>query len=212
MWDVVLGGGGLQAFSLSQKTAVGVPVAELQSLARRARKRHSDDLHLSVKELELNARVERGYDNHNVVSQGTMDLIDADAIRDEPDLPDIDRDIHVTVDADPFMDALSYAVGASKHVTIDSKGVNQHTNALYIGGETATRHESVAIDGVDPGATGESTYSTDYIKRILSGISETDPADVTLSFDNEFPITFEMERDDVPMQVTYMTAPRIQSE
>lgn len=211
MTDVFLAADAFEEYAVEQDTTIGVHVDELQKLVRRARKQHDDELTLSIQEHELAATVARGYENHNVVSQGTMGLIDPKSVRDEPDIPDLDRDVHVTVDAAPFIDALSYGVGAADVVEIAVKGVNQHTNALYIGGETATRDESVAVDSIDTDTTARALYSTDYVADILSGIGDVDPEMVTLTFDDEYPATFEMHCDGVPMQVKYMVSPRVQS-
>jgi proliferating cell nuclear antigen len=212
MTDVFLAADAFESYDVAEETILGVNVDELLKLVRRARKQSDDELTLSVHERGLTATVARGYENHNVVSQGTMDLIDPDSIRGEPDLPDLDRDVHVTVDADPFLDALSYGVGAADHVEIAVKGVNQHTNALYIGGETSTREEAAAIDSIKSDETATSLYSADYMADILGGIGDVDPAEITLSLDDEYPASFQMERDGVPMQVEYMVSPRIQKE
>jgi len=197
------------SYDLSTETDVGVNIGALKSLSRRARKGADDELTLSIRERELTASVARGYENHNVVSQGTMDLIDPAAIRQEQELPDLDWDVDVTVDYTPFMDALSYAVGVADHVEISVKGVNQHMNALYFGGETDTRKESAAIDNIDTSETAESMYSVDYVEQIMAGLSSVDTDDVAIQLDDEYPATFNATDKDTGMSVQYLVAPRI---
>lgn len=209
MGDVFLSADAFDTYTVESETQLGVNVKELKKLIRRARKGAGDNLTLSLRERELTATVSRGYENHDVVSQGTMDLIDSDSIRSEPDMPDLDRSVDVTVNAPPLVDALSYGVGVADYVELSVKGVNQHTNALYIGGETDTRKESAAISNVDAEQTASSLYSADFMTAILDSISKVDPAEITVVYDAEFPITFDMERDGVPMHVRYMLAPRI---
>ena len=210
MGDVFLDADAFDTYDLNSPSTLGVNINGLQSLVRRARKGSDDELTLSLREREATATVARGYDGHDVVSNGTMDLIDPDAIRQEPDIPDLNRDVSLAVDADAFTDALSYAVGESDHVEFAVKGVNQHTNALYLGGETDTRAESVAIDGIDAETCDGSLYSKDYLKQILSGVTAADPDIVGLAFDTEFPATFEASSG--PLSVEYTIAPRIHSE
>lgn len=210
--SVFLAADAFEEFAVSQEQTIGVPVEELQKTVRRARKNHDDQLTLSIQERELTATVERGYDNHEVVSQGTMKLITPDSIRQSPEMPDMDHSVSLSVDYEPLTDALGYALGAADHINVSVKGVNQHTNALYIGGETDTRDESAAITNVEAENTAESLYSADYMASILSGISSVDPAKVRLKFGEEYPILFESEREDVPMETKYVMAPRVRSE
>lgn len=210
MADVRLDADAFETLDVAQEATIGTNVDELSKLIRRARKGHDDELTLSVQERELTATVGRGYENHNVVSQGELDLIDPDAVRDEPDIPDLNWDVELSVDRLPLVDALSYAVGASDYTQLSVKGVNQHTNALYIGGEGDIRSESAAIDNIDTDGTAVSKYSTDYVRDILAGLSDSDAETVTVRLDDEYPVVFEM--DDGALHVEYFLVPRIQSE
>jgi proliferating cell nuclear antigen len=212
MADLSLAPDAFETFNVHQETRIGLDIGELKSLVRRARKNSNDELTLSIQQRELTATVARGYENHNVVSQGTMDLFDPDSIRTEPDIPDLDWDVHLTLNAPPLVDALSYGVGVGDHVTFAVKGVNQHTNALYIGGETDTRRESAGIDNIDTDTTAEAMFSDGYVSKLLGAIGDTDPEEVVLLLADEYPLCVKMERDGVPMEVEYMIAPRVQSE
>lgn len=209
MSDVDLDADAFDAYTVENETTLGVNANGLKSLVRRARKRSNDELTLSLREHELTASVARGYENHDVVSQGTMDLIDPDVIRQEPELPELDFTETVGVDTAPFKDALSYAVGASEHVEISLKGVNQHTSALYLGGETDTREEMVAVDGVDTDATAVSVYSKDYVKDVLAGVSDVGGESVSVSLGDEYPVSVGLEAEG--LSVEYLLSPRVTS-
>lgn len=209
MIDTTLEASAFQSYTLEEEGVLGINVGSLKSLVRRARKNSDDELDLALRERELTATVGRGYENHNVVSQGDMDLIDPDAIRQEPTIPNFDHRIDIGVDLAPFTDALSYAVGASEYVKMSVKGVNQHTNALYLGGETDIRRESAAIDGISTDEAGESLYSADYMAPILSGITGVDPERVNIRFSDEYPALFHAVTES--MTVDYIVAPRVQS-
>lgn len=206
MADVHLDASAFDNYTVENESTLGVNVNSLKSLIRRARKDEDDELALSLRERELTATVSRGYENHDVVSQGTMDLIDPDSIRMEPDFPEMEWNATLEVDTKPFKDALSYAVGVSEHVEFDLKPVNQHVSALYLGGETDTREEKVAIDGLDTDAAARSLYSKNYMNSILEGITGVDAGEVAVGLDDEYPVKVEMESNG--LSVDYRLAPR----
>lgn len=212
MADVTIPADAFDTYDLTTEETLGVPVKQLRKLVRRARKGTSDELTLSVQERELTATVTRGYENHNVVSQGTLKLFDPDSIRQSPEIPSLEWDVELSLDTAPFTDALGYAMGAADHVEMSVMGVNQHAKALYVGGETDTRSESVAIDNVDPDETASAIYSADYMTDVLSGIGDVSPDELTVRFDEEFPAYFDMEREDTGLQVSFFIAPRVTND
>lgn len=211
MADVTLGTEAFDEYTLHDETTIGANIDACRKLVRRARKHHDDRLTLNIQEREATATVARGYDNHDVVSQGTTKFLDPDSIRAEPDLTDLDQPINVTVDYEPFMDAFSYAQGAADHVRMRVAGVNQHTDAFYVGGETDVREEHAAIDGVSTDGRGEALYSTTYLVAILSGLKAVDPDRVTIRFAEEYPASFAATGVDGALHVEYTVSPRVES-
>jgi proliferating cell nuclear antigen len=197
-----------EEYELAEETKVGVDLKEAKKLVRRARKGKPDELKIHVQQYELTATVSRGYENTDVVSQGTMQLIDPDSIRGEPDTPNEWDTQTVDVPADAFTDALGYAMGAADHVELTAQGVNQHADALYIGGETDTREEQAAISGVEVGEQVEGLYSANYMSNLLGVIGEVEPQNVTLDLAVDFPLQAEFRMDG--FEVEFMVAPRIQ--
>lgn len=213
MGEVALQADAFDTYGFKEETTIGVQLDGLQSAVRRARKNSGDELTLSIQDRRLTATVARGYDNHEVVSQSTLDLIDPDSIRQEPHIPELDRDVSLSVDADAFTDALSYAVsGPNEQVWFKAQAVNQHAKALYLSGETDTRKESVAISDIETGGTAEAVYSYDYMKEVLGGIGDVEPETITIVFDDEFPITVSMGSEDRPFKARYFLAPRVSSD
>lgn len=209
MADVHLDAGALDTYDFESEAVLGVNTNDVQSLVRRARKNSDDELTLSLREREVTATVSRGYENHDVVSQGTMDTFDPDTIRAEPEIPEMEWNAHVDVDTAPLKDALSYAVGVSDHVAFDLKPVNQHVSALYLGGRTDTREETAAISGLDTDASARSIYSTDYVTDILESVADVDPDTVGLRLGDEYPVQLEMSAGG--LGVKYFLAPRVES-
>lgn len=213
MGEMALQADAFDTFDLTEEATIGVHLDGLQSAVRRARKNSGDELTLSIQDRRLTATVSRGYDNHEVVSQSTLDLIDPDSIRQEPDVPDLDRDVSLSLDAGAFTDALSYAAGGpGKHVEFKAQAVNQHAKALYLSGETDTRSESIAISDIETDGTAEAMYSDDYMKKILGGIGDVEPGTITIVFGDEFPITVSAGSEDRPFKARYFLAPRVTSD
>lgn len=198
-----------EQYDLEGETTVGVNLNKAKKLVRRARKGKDDELQLHVQEHELTATVSRGYEHNDVVSQGTMQLIDPDSLRASPDdLPGFETQT-VELQADVFTDALGYAMGPSDYVSFEVQAINQHAHALYIGGENDTREEHAAITNIDAEATEEVLYSNDYLKQLLGAIGDVGPREVTLELAGEFPLLVTFKSDG--LSVEYAVAPRIQS-
>jgi DNA polymerase III sliding clamp (beta) subunit (PCNA family) len=205
-----LPGSAFERYELNTEGVIGVAVPELQSAVRRARKNSDDTLTLSIRDHELTATVERGYGEHDVVSQSTLSLIDPDSVREEPNLPSIEYGLSISLAYDAFMDALGYGLEAAKHVWIETKPVNQHGSALYIGAETDIRSEHAAISGIETDAAVESKYSVNYMSDLRQGLKEVNTEAVNIRTDTEYP--FEATAKSDTLAVTYAVAPRIQSE
>jgi len=199
------------SYDVEREGLIGVNVGELTHMVRRARKHQDDELTISISERELTTTVSRGYDNHNVVSQSEAKLIDPDSIRSSPEELEMGHNVTMSVDKRPLVDALEYGTTTNAdHTKISVKGVNQHTNALYIGGETDTANDSAAIDNIGADETTEAMYSSGYIENILKGIREVDPSEVTVKLMDEYPAAFKMQSESIPFTVEYVVAPRIQ--
>jgi len=210
MGKIRLAAESFEKYQFEQETTLGANVGEFQGAIRRARKRKDDELTLSVRENELTATVSRGYDNHNVVSQSTVNFIDPDKLRDQPSLPDIDLPVNVDIDYKPFMDALDHALGFGEYVHIETKAVNQHATALYMGSETDTRKEQMAISNIDTSESVTTYYPGYYLVNMLDGLRNIDAESLHLRLGDNFPIFVSSKTGSI--EVEYVVAPRISSD
>lgn len=210
MGDIGLSADSFETYEFHNSTTLGVTVKELSGAVRRARKNSDDELTLSLRENELTATVSRGYDNHDVVSQSTVSFIDPDKLRKEPDLPELELPVKVDIDYDPFMDALNHSLGFGEYVQIETKAVNQHATALYMGSETDVRQEQTAISNVDTDESVTAFYSGDYLTTMLEGFQKVDADSVRLRLGDEFPIFAKVESEGI--EVEYVVAPRIKPD
>lgn len=141
----------------------------------------------------------------------TLRLIDPDAIRKEPDLPDLDLPNSVTVDVAELDTARTVADMVSEHLAIDGDPEAEEVRFVAEGDiedSTVTLGRDEVIDAKVVEET-RSLYSLDYVTDFCKPIPTG--AEVTIRFGDEFPMVWEWEASDGHQQTTAMIAPRIQS-
>lgn len=210
MVDVSVPADAFEDYEVFSEATIGGAVKEMQRSVRRARKGHSDELTLSIQERELTATVSRGYENNEVVSQSRMDLIDPDAIRTEPDFPDLDIPVDITVDTAPFMDAFAYGIESAERARFETKAVNQHAAALYIGGETDIRSDHAAIGDIETEAYVSGLYSTDYLSDLQEGLNYIGAEELRLRLGDSFPMFVSAENESIAAE--FVLAPRVERD
>lgn len=141
----------------------------------------------------------------------TLALIDPDSIRQEPDLPDLDLPAQVVIEGRDINRAVTAADMVSDHIAL---GVNVEAEQFYVDAQGDTDDVHLELDREDlidisPGEA-RSLFSLDYLKDMNRAI----PADgeVTMELGEEFPITLQFEIAEGEGSVTFMLAPRIQSD
>jgi len=139
-------------------------------------------------------------------------LIDPDAIRQEPDIPDLDLGGEFVVPGRAIARGLSAADLVSDHIRFE--GVADDTLRLSADGDTDT--VDLAIDDalIDGELTGdgetESLFSLEYLTDITRPIG-SDSA-VTVDLGNEMPVKLHFETGGGDINVEAMVAPRIQGD
>lgn len=162
--------------------------------------------------------VEYGIDmetRHMNLRYGSADvslaLIDPDAIRQEPDISDLDLPNEVALSGEQLDHALTVTDMVSDHVFIDA---NPDDREIVFRGEgdtddatVAYSDEEVADARVDESTT--SVFSLAYMKALAKPIP--DDAEVTIRFGDEFPARLTWDAFDGAFDVQQTLAPRIQS-
>ncbi|AAG20376.1 MULTISPECIES: DNA polymerase sliding clamp [Halobacterium] len=140
----------------------------------------------------------------------TLALIDPDSIRQEPDIPDLDLPAHVAIEGRDIDRAVTAADMVSDHIAL---GVDTGDDLFYVNaeGDTDDVHLELAPDQLIDLDAGDahSLFSLDYLKDMNKAIPTT--AEVELELGDEFPIKLHFDIADAQGHVTYMLAPRIQS-
>lgn len=141
-----------------------------------------------------------------------MALIDPDAIRSEPDLPDLELPNTVVLSREQLAYAHDVAAMSSDHFEV--AGDPQEGKVTFLGegdtdANTVTYRVDDMADAPDIGEDAASLFSAEYFGNLVAGIPKN--TDVTIHFGDEFPIHMEWTQVDGNLDVTQMLAPRIQS-
>ena len=141
----------------------------------------------------------------------TLALIDPDSIRQEPDLPDLDLPARIVVEGRDIDRAVRAADMVSDHIAL---GVDVGAEHFYVNaeGDTDDVHLELGAEDLISLELGEahSLFSLDYLKDMNKAIPKN--GEVTMDLGEEFPVKLHFEIAEGLGNVTYMLAPRIQSD
>ena len=141
----------------------------------------------------------------------TLALIDPDSIRQEPDLPDLDLAAEIVIEGRDIDRAVTAADMVSDHIAL---GVDDADEYFYVDaeGDTDDVHLELTRDDLIDLTAGpaHSLFSLDYLKDMNKAIPKD--AEVRMELGEEFPVKMHFDIAEGEGQVTFMLAPRIQSE
>ncbi|MFB6293691.1 MAG: DNA polymerase sliding clamp [Halonotius sp.] len=141
----------------------------------------------------------------------TLALIDPDSIRQEPDIPDLDLSAEIVLEGSQLGRGITAADMVSDHIALR---VDADDEAFYIEAEGDTDDVDLELDSEDlidlTAGEADSLFSLDYLKDMNKAIPNS--TEVTAELGEEFPVKLHYEFAEGLGQVTYMLAPRIQSE
>ena len=141
----------------------------------------------------------------------TLALIDPDSIRKEPDIPDLDLASEIVVEGAQLDRGITAADMVSDHIRLR---VDPDAEAFYIEAEGDTDDVDFRLDRDDlidlSAGDADSLFSLDYLKDMNKAIPGD--AEVTIELGEEFPVKLHYEFAEGQGHVTYMLAPRIQSD
>lgn len=191
---------------------VGSNLGALQDYTSKADGEQTVDFSFAPKTRELNVEY-RGYEID-------MACIDPDAIRQEPDLPDLDLPNTVTLKTSDFKEALEMANLVSDQVSLCCDPTADEKFWLDAEGDTDDILKGFDADDFrDETKVTEETlswYSLGYLidgADSYSGLFQQIPADeVTLTLGDEFPVLMDFDYADGSGHVTALLAPRIKSD
>jgi proliferating cell nuclear antigen len=140
----------------------------------------------------------------------TLALIDPESIREEPDLPDLDLPATIVIEGRDIDRAVTAADMVSDHIEL---GVDDGKDVFYVAaeGDTDDVHLELGAEDLIDIVVGpaSSLFSLDYLKDMNKAIPKD--AEVTMELGDEFPVKMHFDIAEGEGSVTYMLAPRIQS-
>jgi proliferating cell nuclear antigen len=182
---------------------IGVNLARLEDFVGMADKDQLVQLKLDEETRKLQIKIEG--------LEGTLALIDPESIRKEPDIPDLDLPATVVVEGADINRAVKAADMVSDHIAL---GVDEAAETFYVDaeGDTDDVHLELGREELIDLVAGEarSLFSLDYLKDMNKAIPKD--AEVEIELGQEFPVKLHFDIAEGKGQVTYMLAPRIQSD
>jgi len=182
---------------------IGVNLAKLEDFVGMASGDELVELELDEETRKLNIRMDG--------LSSTLALIDPDSIRQEPDIPDLDLAAEIVLEGAQLDRGIKAADMVSDHVRLR---VDADEEAFHIQAEGDTDDVDFQLDADDlialTAGTADSLFSLDYLKDMNKAIPKA--AEVTIELGEEFPVKIHYAVAEGQGNVTYMLAPRIQSE
>ncbi|WP_135664763.1 DNA polymerase sliding clamp [Halorhabdus rudnickae] len=141
----------------------------------------------------------------------TLALIDPDSIRQEPDLPDLDLAAEIVLEGRDLDRAVTASDMVSDHIAL---GVDETDELFYVDAEGDTDDVHLELDRGDlidlTAGPARSLFSLDYLKDMNKAIPSD--AEVRMELGEEFPVKMHFDIAEGQGSVTYMLAPRVQSD
>ncbi|MFB6171654.1 MAG: DNA polymerase sliding clamp [Haloarculaceae archaeon] len=182
---------------------IGVNLSRLEEFASMADAGQLIQLELDEETRKLHVQIEG--------LEGTLALIDPESIRQEPDLPDLDLPATIVLEGADIDRAVKAADMVSDHIAL---GVDADAEHFYVDAEGDTDDVHLELDREDlidlTAGDAHSLFSLDYLKDMNKAIPRD--AEVTVELGEEFPVKLHFDIAEGGGHVTYMLAPRIQSE
>ena len=182
---------------------LGVNLDRLESIAGMASSDQLIEMELDEETRKLHIKIDG--------LEYTLALIDPDSIRQEPDIPDLDLSATIVVEGSDINRAVKAADMVSDHIAL---GVNEDDEVFYVEAEGDTDNVDLKLDRDDlidlTTGPAHSLFSLDYLKDMDKAIPKD--SEVSIDLGEEFPLKLHFEIAEGKGQVTYMLAPRIQSD
>jgi proliferating cell nuclear antigen len=200
MVDLTLGTAAFEAYGGADGGTIGVDLERLGDVVGMA---DSGDLvHLTLDEQTRTLAIRIGGLDY------TLALIDPEAIRQEPDIPEMDLPATTRLPAGELERGVTTADLCADHLTL---GADEDAFLMTAEGDTDDVRATVDAAGCARHETSESVrslFSLDYLDDLTGPMA----GDVTVRLGEEFPVKLHWTFADGAGEVTNMLAPRVQSD
>lgn len=219
--DIDLPASAFDEYDLDAEVVAGWNIDTIRSHLSDARmgKRTSDPVELVVDASHTRVSIEREYADTTVEQTTEQLTIDPDAIREDPDNPELEYDCEVTVDRQAFTDTIDHVGSITDHVKLTVRDEQLVASAARTDNDSepveaaeAVFDTPVSYLGDDPHSEPTSVFTGGYIEDFADGLVAGKIDEVTLRWGDELPlkVVFERHSDDgLVYEGEYMMAPRI---
>jgi len=202
MYDVSLAAGAFESYDATEGV-LGVNLERFEGVLKLAKKNDLVRLSFNTTSFKLVIHIDG--------VEFTMALIDPDSIRKEPEIPEMDLPISLTLEEAQISRGVKAADMVSDHIRFRC---DEAETTVYIEAEGDTDNVSLELADDDlvalTAADGNALYSLDYVNDISKQFPKG--TEITLTFGGDFPMMFEYQFSDGECDVLAMLAPRIQSD
>ncbi|SEA19714.1 proliferating cell antigen [Haloplanus vescus] len=202
MVDLSLDAGAFESYE-ADGGVIGVNLARLEDIAGMGNAGDLVHLELDEETRKLHIRIDG--------LSYTLALIDPDSIRQEPDIPDLDLPAEIVVEGNQLDRGITAADMVSDHINLR---VDESAETFHIEAEGDTDDVDFEMGTDDlirlDAGPADSLFSLDYLKDMNKAIPGD--AEVTIELGEEFPVKLHYDFAEGMGNVTFMLAPRIQSE
>lgn len=193
-----------ESFDVSNETSIGISSSTFGSVLQHTRYgKNTDDTVTLVaddKHIESETLRDIGGTTAQVTERG--EVIDPDAIRQSPDMPDLDMSASVDLPPKSFIETIQLMDANTGQPTRIEAG-----EYLTLRQNTEKNKRNVELNAM---VDGEATavYSTSYLADIATALKSGYVDTMSIKWDDEFPIFVDFERED-HYSGRIMLAPRV---
>lgn len=207
------------AVDVEDELVVGFKFNSLTNNLSNARlgKSTDDPVEMGIDSTRTVVEVTRDYSGTSVRYADEQLNIDPDAIREDPDFPDLNLNATAEVDVDAFKDAVEHVDTSSDYVSlIEMDGslwlttdASEDSPSDY--GTAVELEDVVEVEG-EPEEQIEAKFSNAYLVDFVRAVKSSKADSLTLNWDREMPLIMEFERtidDELAYSAEFMLAPRV---
>jgi proliferating cell nuclear antigen len=198
-----------ESFEVESETTIGVNSGGLGSALRHARyaKTSDDNVSITADARTLETEVNRQIGDTQATVTEQTELIDPDSLREEPNIPDGDTDVSVSIDPQTFIDTIKLLDTTSK---ADKFKLGADSGSIIFQQEGDVQRRNIDLEVAPSGVAEWTLFSPSYLEDIANALQSGYVDNLTLRWAEDYPIFAEFEREDT-YHGQIMVAPRIQS-
>lgn len=206
MITTTLSAGAFESYT-TEGTTLGINAERFGSALRHARygATTDDTVVLSADSGYLQTVVNREIGGTSAEITERMELIDPKSIRQEPDNPDLELEVDVSMSPDAFIEA-ARMFDDDGHIKIKSD-----SGELLLAQENDLEQRQVALDVGTSVETGWTIYTGQYIVEFAQALNNGLVDNLTLRWKDDYPLKLDFEREGI-YKGTLMVAPRVQPD